>query len=267
MKPIVLLITVFNNASGLAKTLESLVPEQQLLDIVIVDDGSEVAVDTGAFPSLSIHLIRLPQNIGIEKAANAGLEYIYTQNYEFIARIDAGDVALSHRFEKQLNFLRSNPQVGIVGSRINVVNTAGEIVFQTFHPLTDDQIRRAICFNSILHHPTLMIRMDVMRKAGYYDPQFFAAADYDLCWRILSITKAQNLEERLLSYEWNNEHSISNRKRRAQKISALKVQMHHFDKYNIYCYLGILRSLIQIVFFVPRYALRFENMCMRFLFN
>jgi len=267
MKPIALLITVYNNQSGLEKTLLSLIPDSALMDIVIVDDGSALPVDLSKFSELSIHLIRLPNNLGIETAANMGLEYLYGCHYEFLARIDAGDVALNHRFSKQLAFLRENPAIGIVGSRINVVNTHGNLVFSTYHPIKDREIRNAMCFSNILHHPTLMVRTDVMKKIGFYSPRFFATGDYDLCLRILKITKAENMAEHLLNYEWDNQNSISNKTRRLQKMNALKVQLLHFDKYNIYSYMGVLRSFIQIIFFVPKHLLRIENTCMRFMFR
>lgn len=251
MKPIAVLIPVYNRQEGFEKTLLSLEPELHLLDIVVVDDGSVPAIHADRFPGWPIRLIRLDWNQGVEEALNAGLRYIYEQDYTFIARIDSDDCAIHQRFQKQLAFMEAHPEVGILGGQARFITQQGAIERITAYPSEDEALRKLICKFNPFVHPAMLLRGSVAKQAGYYSKHFKAAEDYDFFWRIMRLAKAANLPDVILDYEMDNPHSISNSKRAKQVFSTFRVKLAHFDAFSPWAYIGILRSLAQIAF-LPR---------------
>lgn len=245
-KPIALLITAYNRQERLERTLASLEAELHLLDVVLVDDGSTPPINIDKFSRYPIHLIRLPENRGAMAASNAGLKFIYEKNYEFIARLDSDDVVISQRFTKQLAFMRSHPDIGMLGGQYHAVNTHGDIIFNSHLFLDHERIKKALCVILMLHHPTLIMRTAVARKNGFYDGSLVVAEDYDFCWRMLNITKVANLPDFLINYEIGALDSLSKSKRRIQAINGLKIKLHYFNIYNPYAYLGLIASLMDI---------------------
>ena len=135
--PLVLLIPVFENQDGLTKSLTTL-PVDQALDILIVDDGSTSPIYVPPIPSIfRVFLIRHSNNLGVEQALNTGLEWILERDYPYIARLDAGDIVLEGRFKKQVSFLDTHLDYGLVGGQVYLVNEKGQEIFQEFFPLSD----------------------------------------------------------------------------------------------------------------------------------
>jgi len=246
MKPIALLITAYNRQEKLERTLASLEPELHLLDIILVDDGSDPPINIDIFSHYPIHLIRLPENRGIVGALNAGLEYIYSTDYEYIARLDSDDVVINQRFTKQLAFLREHRDIGLVGSHFYVVNSNGDILSHSVRPLEDKNIRKAMHLGCVLGHTTLMMRTDIARKNGFYDRSYKVAQDYEYYWRMLAITKVANLPDFLVKYEVGAENSVSVARRRLQAFNALKIKLRHFRFFTLYSYMGLFISLLDM---------------------
>jgi glycosyltransferase involved in cell wall biosynthesis len=246
LPPIVLLMTAHNRQSSLEQSLASLEPEIHLLDIVLVDDGSGPSIiNIDKFSHYPIHLIRLPENRGAIAASNAGLEYIYTKNYEFIARLDSDDIIINQRFTRQLEFMRLHPEIGIIGSHFHV-NIAGYILRDFYRPIDNKSIKKAMYIGNMLHHSTLIMRTDTARKTGFYDVSFKVAGDYDFCWRMLDITQAANLPDALIEYEYSRSGSLSSSRRHLQIRNGLRIKLRRFNALNVYAYCGILASLMDM---------------------
>ncbi len=229
------------------RTLRSLEPELHLLDIVLVDDGSSPPIRLDSFLDYPIHLIRLPHNSGAAAAANAGLKFIYEQDYQYLARIDSDDVAINGRFGKQLNFMTENQDIGVCGAQFRAVNDAGHVVYSSKLFEHNQSIKQILSISLMLHHPTLIIRTDIAKKIGFYDEKLIAAEDYDFCWRLLKLCKAANLPDFLINYETGSTNSLSTGKRKQQAINGLKVKLRYFEICNPCAYIGIIASALDIV--------------------
>ncbi|WP_369781566.1 glycosyltransferase family 2 protein [Pseudomonas sp. WC2401] len=112
MKKCCVLIPYYNAGHSLIQAIDSIDHDYITPDIIVVDDGSEQikAADIlreykGVLP---IKLLELKFNQGIEHALNHGLT-VLGRDYEFIARLDCGDICKNNRFQKQLKFLEQNP--------------------------------------------------------------------------------------------------------------------------------------------------------------
>lgn len=244
-KKIALLIPVYYNQQGLEKSILSIQgKDKELVDIVVVDDGSEPAVHLEKLKDYNIHLLRQSPNRGIEHALNMGLEYILGQGYEYTARLDSGDTIIAERFSKQQAFLDSNPDYGVVSCWVKMVTAEGELQFIWKPPVNDSDIRKYMHLNSCFSHPGAMIRNSVLKQAGMYSDKYKSAEDYELFFRMLKFSKGANLAEPLIDYEVMNPDAISFKRRYQQLRSRLRIQLKYFDVFCANSYIGIIRTLI-----------------------
>jgi len=179
------LIPVWNDQSGITKTLETLAKDKFPYDIVVVDDGSITPIQCEErYGDHSVKLLRLDENRGIEHALNAGLELILSAGYLYVARLDAGDTPMEGRIARQAEFLDQRSDVGIVGTWAKCVNEEGKYLFTLRFPTDHKAMLRKQRYLPALLHPSVMVRAEVFRKVGLYSDRYKTAEDYDLWVRI-----------------------------------------------------------------------------------
>ena len=242
VRKIALLIPVYENQDGLEISLRTL-PNEIPLDVVVVDDGSTPPIRLPEPPDPHrVFLLRLEENQGIEHALNYGLVWIMEQGYEYVARLDAGDVALPRRFARQLDFLEAHPEYALVGGQVRFVDRNGREVFRESFPTNYEDIRRAMHARNCFIHPTVMIRTEALKVVGLYSDRFKAAEDYELFFRIARRFRVANLQEYVTQCEVNP-GGISLSKRRRQVLSRLKVMMFYFDPLKKESWLGLIKNI------------------------
>jgi glycosyltransferase involved in cell wall biosynthesis len=186
-------------------------------EFVIIDDGSTDPT-AGYLESLRdtrLRILRNSVNLGVTESLNLGLNAC---RGEYIARMDADDIAEPDRLSTQLAFLESHTDVGIVGSSRLLIDENGQSL-GTAPTMTDDlSIRWKCLLGNPLPHPTVMLRKELLdRHSLRYDPAFRSAQDYELWTRLLRVTRAQNISRPLLRYRIGPS-SIS-RSRRAEQLA------------------------------------------------
>lgn len=207
MPAVSVLMPCFNAAETLPAALESLAG-QTLSDfeLVAVDDGSmDGTVETlekWATGDGRLQLVRQPHR-GIVNALNAGLAACQA---EYIARMDADDLAAPQRLGRQVDFLDQHPEVGVIGCRVRgyppgEVRKGFAIYLEWQNALiSNEEIRREIFVESPLAHPSVMMRRKILREVGGYQENGWAE-DYDLWLRFyLAGIKFAKLPEVLLDW-------------------------------------------------------------------
>lgn len=222
------MIPHYNNLSGLQMSLSS-IEEDIKIDIVVVDDGSkhipkpkQLKYDSGF-----LKIIALNKNLGIEHALNKGLAYIESHGYEYIGRLDCGDLCQPHRFKIQLDFLKKHPEIALVGSWVNIIDDRGNFHYLLKHPKTHKEISRKMYFNSMFVHPSVVFKTSILQEIGYYPTSYKAAEDYAFFFKVVKNFKTANIAKPLLDYVVNP-NSISSQKRKVQVKSRLKIILSHF---------------------------------------
>lgn len=217
------------------------------MDLVVVDDGSSPPLTK---PSLhethSVTLLRLPVNLGIEQALNFGLSWILNHGYQYVARLDAGDLALPNRFRAQMEFLDLHEDYALVGGQVNFVDDAGNKLFQEMRPTRDIELRRAMHSRCCFTHSAVMMRVVALADVGFYNPAYKAAEDFELFFRLMEKYKVANLDRKVLDY-LVDPYGISLRKRRCQIRSRLRVMIRYWDFGLIESYVGLVKSLLLLV--------------------
>lgn len=260
---LVILVPVFNNYIGLLNTVKSIsVTSKKNILIVIVDDGSDenqtVREEDLNF-GFDIKILTLSENQGVEKALNIGLKIIF-DNYEFdfFARIDSGDKCINGRFDKQFYRFDSDPDLMFLGTCAELVSESGEKLYIIEHAENYENIKKRMFINNNFVHPTLMIRGEFLKSAGYYSGDYPAAEDYEYCFRMLKMGKGENLNEVLLRKEYSLK-SISVSRYKRQVLSRIKI-IWRFREFSIYFFYGLIRNIVLL--FLPH---KFIERCKRII--
>ena len=216
---VAVLMPAYNGQADVDLTLASF-SESALIHVLIVDDGSTPPIVAPAIPNMKIEVLRMPQNGGIERALQTGIDALAQRGFRYAARIDAGDRSVPQRLAKQRVFMELHPQVAGLGMWTQVVTREGKPLFMLTPPAEPNEIRRLRFFRSCLAHPSMMLRVDAVRAVGNYRAAYPSAEDLDLFLRLMARYDCANLPELGLYYELN-EGGISATKRRRQVSSTL----------------------------------------------
>ncbi|MBU3680525.1 MAG: glycosyltransferase [Flavobacterium sp.] len=261
MNSAILLIPHFNNPEGLTKSLRS-IDANECIDVLIVDDGSkkeqidEVTLKLAFKAKGTIYFEYLQENQGIENALNHGLQYILTKQYEYIARLDCGDMCLGERFRMQQQFLAKNREIKIVGTNVIAVGIDDKFLYKLTMPENHEEIRNKMYFNSMLIHPTVMFSKEILTTVGLYPTQYKWAEDYAFFFSIIEQYKAFNIQEYLSQIEINDS-GISITKRKQQVKSRINIIKAHFY-FGFFPIYGLIRNYVllympyQLIFFIKK---------------
>ena len=246
MAGIALLIPVYNNQRGLLDSLAALQTEEPL-DAVVVDDGSDPPIEVpDQANGHRVYRLRLDPNQGIEHALNEGLAFIRRRGYEFVARLDAGDVALPTRFAKQKRFLLEHPDCMLVSSHVEFVDAQGRHQYLYRVPITPEQVCRKMHLKSCFLHPAVMFRASALDQIGGYRLNYPAAEDYEFFFRFVRRWPAANLNCPL-TRTIITPNSISLGRRRMQILSRLRIKLRYFDPRIHESYVGVLRDIVLLM--------------------
>jgi glycosyltransferase involved in cell wall biosynthesis len=242
---VTVLIPAYNCQADLERTLRSF-DEPARVDVLVIDDGSTPPIVAPAIDGLSIEILRMPHNGGIEHALAAGIDALATRGARYAARIDAGDLARPGRLAKQAAYLDAHPGVAALGMWADVVSRDGAPRFTLMPPAAPADVRRLRFARAAFVHPAMMLRVDAVRQVGNYRATYRAAEDLDLFLRLMRAYDCANLPEVGLVYELN-EGGISATKRRTQIVSTLRLQLAYFEPANPYWWLGLAKNLLHFV--------------------
>jgi len=109
--------------------------------------------------------------------------------------MDADDISLPARIEKQIEFLEQNSAIAVLGTNTLVINEKGIEIGREFYPHLPQEIMRALFIHNPIAHGTVMVRSTVLGECGAYDRRFLHNEDYDLWLRIGARYPLANLED------------------------------------------------------------------------
>lgn len=241
------LMPVYNpTRDDLARTVGSLLAQTEGADIVIVDDGSRVPIDEMLAPHASIVLLRLDRNQGIAAALNHGLEYIVRNGYEFVARMDCGDICARDRVARQQSHMDAHPGIDLLGAFADIVDEQGNHLFFEGTSGGRAAIGRKLQDNAAFKHPTFFFRTSSVQKLGGYSTDYPHAEDYEFMQRVYKNGNIDCLDDVLVIYE-KSSSGISSRNRNAQLRSRLRIQLKYLEPTSLPAYVGMARTIVTLL--------------------
>ncbi len=192
------IMPVYNAETYLSEAIESILQQTyQDFEFIIVNDGSTDKSESIIleYQQRDPRIIYYSQhNQGVAPTLNFALA---NASGEFIARMDADDISLPHRFEKQLEFLQSNPSIGLCGTGIEYIGEKSGI---RVYPVEHDELAYNLLFQTSFCHPAVMLRRSLLMQNDLQYRNMYTAEDYDLWRRIVKIAQVANLPDILFKY-------------------------------------------------------------------
>lgn len=195
------LMAVYNCARYLPAALDSVLRQSFVnYEFIVVDDAStdETPAILGAYARHDHRfvLLRNERNLKLAASLNRGLAVCRAP---LVARADGDDLCHAKRLEKQVGFLNRNPEVGVLSSSYNYIDSAGGAIGFHALPTQSAMIKFKLLWESTISHPGVIYRITEVRAVGGYNETFITAQDYDLWARLVDRTEFANLDEPLLS--------------------------------------------------------------------
>ena len=194
-------MAVFDGERYIREAIDSILGQSfRDFEFIIINDGStdNTAGILQQYAQLDERLLVFQQeNRGLIAALNRGCGQA---RGKYIARLDADDVSVPDRFEKQVDFLDRHPAVAVLGGAIKLINPKGALIGEWRYPVDDRQIKEELLRTNCLCHPAIMMRKDAFDATEGYRRPFRHAEDYDLWLRMAERFELANLPDILLYY-------------------------------------------------------------------
>jgi glycosyltransferase involved in cell wall biosynthesis len=239
MPTVSVIMSVHNAQPYLAGAIDSILAQTfGDCEFIIIDDGS-----TDDSPRILKEYATRDPRVRVISRANKGLtaslnEAISHARGEFLARMDADDVATPNRFQIQVDYLRSHLDVVLLGGAYQLIDGAGRLL-TTITPPGDDATlqEHALSGRTPISHPLAMMRADAVRKVDGYDDTLAVAQDLDLWLKLGEVGKLAAVSDVLLQYR-QHESSVSETKQ------ALQVRNMRLACERAYARRGIQRQFL-----------------------
>lgn len=189
MKTIAVIMSLYKNdtVNYVSLAVESILNQTyHHIEFYIQYDGfvqPEVDSYLSALADKRIHIYKRAENKGLAASLNDLLSVVKPKGYEYIARMDADDIAVEDRFAKQIAYLENHSNVDMVGGAINEIdensNDRGKI---TKYPLEPADCKAFFAKRNPVAHPTVMFRKSFFEKAGYHYPTEYVRNEDTRLW-------------------------------------------------------------------------------------
>ena len=194
------IMLVYNSELFLKEAIESILKQTfSNLELIVIDDGSSDSSRQiiESFDDARIKILYNKTNKGIVYSRNKGLE---NSKGKYIAMFDSDDVADPSKFEKQIVFLENNPAYGMIGSWVEIINSAGKSKKTKFKlDAKSSAIPSILFFRNYFINSASVFRQAIV-KDFVYPKGYNIGEDYYLWIYISKRSKVWNLQESLVKY-------------------------------------------------------------------
>lgn len=171
----------------------------------------------------------------VDKETNSGPASLRNQGVEmsngiYIAFMDADDISLPNRFEKQIQLLDNHPEIEVCGSWFTLFGESIEDR-QIEHYENHDDLKVHFLNECYIGNPTVMCRKEVF-KSGQFDGSYFPMDDYELWARLIAKHHFYNIQESLLRYRWHKTNISSTKKVNLKEIHN-KIRINQLREFDI----------------------------------
>ena len=198
-------------------------------ELIVVDDGSGDGTSVVLSSYVDPRIVRLvhAKSSGIVSALNGALAIA---KGTYIARMDADDIALPDRLQKQVRYLDTHPDIAIVGSWIRGFGSVRRPYIHHY-PLSNVEIQVTQYFENPFAHPSVMIRRTMLAQLeqASYSAKFPLAEDWELWGRLFKVGAAANIPMPLINYRIHSAN-LSKRYTGTQKASIKRLLEQKYAK-------------------------------------
>jgi len=188
MKPkVTVLTTVYNGLPHLKSAIDSTLAQTYTnFEYMIIDDASpdeSVAKFIESYDDPRINFIKNDQNLGVSETINKALSLITTP---YVVRVDQDDVNLPQRVEDQINYLEANPDLSIVCSWEQTIDSEGKKIRNWKKSIKNygeflGPVLLGLC---PIWHPSIAFKTQALIDVGGFNGSYIRAEDFEVTARL-----------------------------------------------------------------------------------
>tara|TARA_R110000782_G_scaffold120864_2_gene211897 strand:- start:2570 stop:3475 length:906 start_codon:yes stop_codon:yes gene_type:complete len=223
---VTVLMSVLNGEDYLREAIDSILAQTFTdFEFLIIDNASTdgTAAIIASYGDARIRCIRNDSVLTLTQSLNKGLK---AARGEYIARLDADDIAMTDRLQAQVSYLDTRPEVALVASAWT--DFFGKDISQQIPgpipPSDHQELLAALAEDNVLAHSSLMFRRDAVCTVGGYPEEFAYAMEYALYFKLAAYHRLGSLPKALVAMR-NHEGQVTNR-------AALRAE-HLLEEYRI----------------------------------
>ena len=246
------LMPVYNAEKFLAESINSILSQTYSdFELLILDDGSTdnslKIIKAYAKEDKRINVLVNQKNRGEAKCRNRLLK---TSKTEFIAWMDADDISLEDRLQKQMDFLKQNPNIDAVGVQYSAFGSSGNLPadFTSHFSLSDIEIKTNFIFGYDFFFPSSLMRIKKIKLHHlFFDINYKLSTGIDQQYIIdcFPFMKFANLDRVLYQYR-QHAHQIMKVNQKQILDNSNVITRKHLLKFNIKINVDTLKTTLSI---------------------
>lgn len=247
----------------LTEALESLITQSFEDFEILFLDNSEFGIPKSVWDiDARIRHVKLNHEFNLADTLNAGIQM---SKSEYIARMDYDDISVHNRFEKQISFFESNPNISILGTSAQVFGGSfddnAKPGTSLTRPESSEQVIEYLLEKNPLIHPTVMFRRSIFDEHQLrYRAKYNGAEDLDLWVRASRKCGIANLQEDLLRYrihssQFSREDSVNSVQLSLRcKISHACWVIFRIQRLRKHALKVLLKTTFRFIWTYPKYV-------------
>lgn len=226
------MMPLFDAKEYLAEAIESILNQTFTdFEFLIIDDSSDGSYEIAKSYEAKDKRIRVIKNnppLGLRKSSNLGIK---EAKGKYIARMEADDISLPNRLEKQLAFMENNPEVDVSGCFLQLF---GQQNGQWTYPLDDEEIRAGLIWGITIAHPTTFMKRSFLIEGNhYYNPDGLSyAEDREFFFDMHKKATFKNLPEFLYKYR-RSSNSVTKRLKSKRLEARMALLSKIFNDFGV----------------------------------
>jgi len=223
------LLPVYNGKKYLLSSITSILNQTyKKFELLIIDDGSEEDIKE-VINEINDRRIKYIRKIhsGLGDTLNLGIKLA---KYKYITRMDADDIALPNRFEKQIQYLEQNSKVDILSNWY--ADFEKKVIYITKTSQSHITIKKKLLLYADICHPSVMMKKETIERLGGYKKNIYEKdvfVDYKLWLDIKDQVTFNNLQEVLLLKRYSKKSLSKNNMTKIKKIHYLIQEKYYSD--------------------------------------
>lgn len=193
--PLTVLLPTYNCANFLPAAIKSILMQSfQNYEFLIIDDGStdNTTEVVSSFPDNRIKYVKKSHS-GLASSLNYGLKIA---KYDWVARMDADDIAHPERLQNQVCFIGES--INVIISSWAMFFKGKKVLFSRESPTTEDELKEKMCLHNFINHPSVVFNKNYIIEMGGYNEELEVYEDYELWLRIMNESKFKVIPKHLV---------------------------------------------------------------------
>lgn len=231
MKKLTVIMPVYNGEKYLVEAIESVLNQTFAdFDLLVLNDNSSDStseiLENFCKKDDRVKVITKLKNEGPANLRNEGIE---KANSPLIALLDADDIALPTRFEKQIQVLEADNELALCGTWFTIFGDKKEKIIK--HAVAHDDLKVQFLHSCGLGNSTVMFKKSAIKDLRF-EHEYVPAEDYGLWSEFIANSKFYNIPESLVRYRWHP-GNISQTKEENLRVAEIAIKKRQLTRLGI----------------------------------